>query len=306
MWKRVLHIYNIAFDLYWLNMHLPFMGKHCITLPSDRDLDGVLRHRQPYLSFTDEEEAMGKEAMRKMGIPDDAPFICFHNRDNTYLNTMYPKAEWRYHDYRDSDIHNYLPAMEEMTKRGYYALRMGAVVKEKLITDNAQIIDYATRFRTDFMDIYLSAKCRFFIASAVGINAIPMIFRRPVLCVNYIPLEYLLSWKSNCITIFKYLWMKNHNRFMTFREIIESGVGRILYTEDYEKKGLTPVENTPEEITFAVIEMDDMLNGNYQALEGDEELQISFWSLFKESDLNHIFVSRIGAHYILQNKGLLL
>ncbi len=43
-------------------------------------------------------------------------------------------------------------------------------------------------FRTDFMDIYLSAKCKFFITSGVGLMAIPMIFRRPLLCVNYIPL----------------------------------------------------------------------------------------------------------------------
>jgi len=56
----------------------------------------------------------------------------------------------------------------------------------------------------------------------------------------------------------------------------------------------------------AVIEMDDSLNENYQALEGDEELQKLFWSLFQRNDLNHIFVSRLGAHYLRQNKELIL
>ena len=93
---------------------------------------------------------------------------------------------------------------------------------------------------------------------------------------------------------------------MTFSEIIESGVGRFLEKEDYEKNGLEPIENTPEEIKSAVIEMDERMKGTYQGSTEDEELQKLFWSLFKKSDLNHTFVSRIGANYLRSNRDIIL
>lgn len=305
MWKRILHISSIAKDLYWLCDHLPGGEKHCVRFPSDMDLNGLLIQTKVHLSFTENEEDIGREALRKMGIPDNMPFVCFHARDNEYLNVKYPKADWRYHDYRDSNICNYLPAMEELTRRGYFALRMGSVVKEELKINNPYIIDYATQFRTDFLDIYLSSKCKLFIGNPCGLIALPVIFRRPIVFVNYIPLEYVAGWHPSYIIIFKKLWINKENRLMTFREIIESGAGRFLEKADYDKNGITPIENTPEEIKSAVIEMDERLKGNYQAFEDEEELQKSFWSLFKASDLNHIFVSRIGANYLRQNRDLI-
>lgn len=61
---------------------------------------------------------------------------------------------------------------------------MGVIVKEALNTTNPMIIDYATKSSTDFLDIYLGAKCRFFLGSTGGINAVPRIFQRPVAYVN--------------------------------------------------------------------------------------------------------------------------
>ena len=45
--------------------------------------------------------------------------------------------------------------------------------------------------RSDFMDIYFGAKCHFFIGVGTGIDAIPDIFRRPILYVNVVPLEHM-------------------------------------------------------------------------------------------------------------------
>ena len=100
---------------------------------------------------------------------------------------------------------------------------------------NRTTLDYAKKFRTDFLDIYLGAKCDFFVCRAVGIFAIPMVFRRSRVYVNFIPLDYIDSWGSKCISIFKKLWLRRERRFMTFRAIFESGVGRFLRTEQYDK-----------------------------------------------------------------------
>ena len=105
------------------------------------------------LNFSPEEEKLGQETLQKLGIPKNANFVCFSNRESAYLKKAYPHTNWDYHDYRDSNIKNYIPAMEEMVRQGYYVLRMGSVVKEPLEINNPRIIDYAWSLeRNEFME----------------------------------------------------------------------------------------------------------------------------------------------------------
>lgn len=65
------------------------------------------------------------------------------------------------------------------------------------------------------------------------------------------------------------------------------------------------IDNTPEEITTLVMEKDQRLKGEWQTTKEDEELQRRFWALFKPSELNQVFLSRIGAEFLCQNRELL-
>lgn len=306
MWKRQLRISRFAYWPDWLNRKLPNSKKHIIPYAGARDIDGLLEQTPIHLSFTPEQERLGQEQLRRIGIPKDAPFVCFHARDSAYLEQMYPNRDWSYHNHRDSSIQNYIPAVEELAGRGYKAIRMGAIVKEALATTNPDIIDYATNgTRTDFMDIYLSAKCHFFLSSGTGIDQVPMIFRRPIAFVNFLSFEGLSSWGSNYLLIPKKLWLREERRFMRFREILESGVGRFTSDEPYEQFGIEVVENSPEEIRAVVIEMDERLKGTWQTTEEDEALQRRFWSLFKASKLHNVIRTRIGSEFLRQNRALL-
>ena len=307
MWDCTLHVSRFARPVDRLNRRLPGGENHVVPMPSDRDIHGLLTHTQAHLSFTPEEERLGRAALRELGIPDDTSFVCFYARDSAYLDTVLPRSVgiWRYHDYRDASIENFIPAAEELVRRSYFAIRMGAIVKAALTTTNPMIIDYATKSRTDFLDIFLGAKCRFFIGSASGAIIISMIFRRPIAWVSYVPLEYAPTWGANDLLIPKKLWLREERRFLTFREIIESGVGRFLITEQYEQLGIEVIENTPEEITALAVEMDERLKGTWQTTEEDEELQRRFRSLFKSSELHGVFLSRIGSEFLRQNQELL-
>ena len=49
----------------------------------------------------------------------------------------------------------HFPSLEELTKRGYFVLRMGSKVKDKLNTNNPKILDYANmEIRSDFRYIF--------------------------------------------------------------------------------------------------------------------------------------------------------
>ena len=310
MFERALHISPFVRPLCRLNRILPGGKKHTVNIITRDGYDtidvlGLVARTRPHFSFTEEEEQLGRAALHQLGIQDGTPFVCFHARDPAYLDAWLPNGDWRYHDYRDSSIHNHVPAAEALAHRGYFAIRMGAVVKEALDTTNPMIIDYATRNRTDFLDIYLGAKCRFFICDNTGIVHIARLFRRPVAWVNFIPVETAHLWCPDELFIPKKLWLRKEGRFMTFREIFESGVRRLGLSEQYHRLGIEPIENTPEEITSLVLEMDERLKGTWQSAEEDEELQQCFWSLSEPSESNRVFLSRIGAEFLRQNRHLL-
>jgi putative glycosyltransferase (TIGR04372 family) len=307
MWKRVLHIHPVVRRLDEISRWLPGGAPHRVPWPKseDRDIHGLLDRTPPHLSLTPEEEQQGRQWLRSVGVPDCAPFVCFLSRDPTYLVALYPHYDHSYHGYRDSRIESFFPALEELTRRGYFAFRMGAVVKEPLRVTVPGVIDYATRHRSEFLDIFLGARCRFYLGDTNGFGGIPMIFRRPVALVNFIPLEYARAAGSRDLFIPKKIWSRRDKNLLKFGDIHTSGVGRFAYNRQYEQSGLELIDNTPEEISALAREMDDRLNGRWRAEAEDENLQKRFWAFFKPSEINGVFQSRIGAEFLRQNRELL-
>lgn len=309
MWGRVLHICYFANFLDRVNCLLPGGEKHTPSelVGTDIDIDGLLARAQPHLSFTPHEEQKGLAALRKMGIPQGASFICFHVRDPAYLANHFKVSErdFYYHNYRDSNIQNCMLVAEEMANRGYFILRMGAVVKEEFKSDNPKIIDYATKYRTDFLDIFMLSKCRFFISTDCGLTEVAAIFRRPVAWINRIPFEVMPTAKINDLVIPKKHWLRKERRFMTFREIINSGAAGFYSTKQFDQLGIEVIENTPEEIKALAVEMDERLNKTWQGAQEDEDLQNRFWSLFKPVRLRGKNPARIGFEFLRQNRELL-
>jgi len=314
MWDRTLRVNRLTRWPDWINRSIPGGKKNMVPPRNTRDIHGTLALTQPHLSFTEEEEQMGREGLRSMGIPEDAIFIGFHARDAAWLENLSPGLDYSYHNHRDSNINTYIPAMETLAERGYYAIRMGSVVKDVLETSNAKIIDYATNgSRTDFLDIYLGAKCRFFVGSAAGITELPKIFRKPILSVNQVPLEWTHSWGPQDIFIPKKIWLRSEARYLAFRELMDYGVGISISGSQYADQGLDPIDNTPEEITAAVLEMEHRISGTWCAAEDDEEIQERFWRLFDDlpirthadEPLHGVIASRIGAEFLRSHLALL-
>jgi putative glycosyltransferase (TIGR04372 family) len=215
-----------------------------------------------------------------------------------------PNHDWGYHDYRDAEIDNFLPAAEEMGRRGYYALRMGEAVKETVVSDSPRVIDYASNGRSDFMDIYLLANCRFFLSSSSGLTGLAHTFRVPLAYVDQVPLEYEPRGKRDMF-IPKKIWLRNEKRFLTFREIVESGAGRFLRGDEFEALGLELVENSKDDVMALAVEMDERLEGKWDTSDEDTDLQQRYWTLFDETTLCYNSPSRIGAAFLRQNRNLL-
>ncbi len=258
--------------------------KHAIeTSQLDRDIHGHYAKQKLHLSFTRKEHMVGQYKLLEMGI--DGPWVCLIVRDSAYLPQL------AYHSYRDSDIDTYELAALELAARGYYVVRMGKKVKKPLKIKHRfprdlkhLIIDYATNgMHDDFMSIYLGAHCEFCVSNGTGFDAIPAIFRRPICFVNYAPLEYLNTWIPNSLAIFKHHF--KDGRRMTLKEVYESGAGKFMAAEQFVDAGVGLIDNSPEEIRDAVLEMKDRVEHPMRFKY--PESQEWFWKDFPRSTYNN-------------------
>lgn len=262
-----------------------------------------LNRSRTLLHFTDEEEQQGKELLTTMGVNNW--FVCFHARDSAYLDYKLGKRDKR-HDFRNCGVENYLPAAAFIARQGGYVLRMGAKVQSKLPQTTSRIIDYAIQHRTDFGDIYLPAKCFFYLGNTSGLNSVPYVFGIPVANANVIPITRGPPPGAKDLFIPKKIWSVKEKRFLTFREMVNSE--EIEYWQKHgfrEDAGLIPVENSPEEILDLAQEMYQRLQGKWKPVPEDEELQQKFKCLFTPQHQYYGFPSRMGAKFLRENKQLL-
>lgn len=306
IWKRQLTILPkvFLFPVYRLNRLIPFGKFHQIeSTYHDRDVNNLLHTQPSHASFTAEEEDMGLQLLRKMGIPEGAPFVCLIVRESIF------HSQFQFTNYRNADVSRCMLAAEELTKLGFYVVRMGKKVEQKFESDNTKILDYASSaFRSDFMDIYLGAKCFFVISTSTGWDNIPCIlFRRPVVYINFVPISLFATWNHNTLAIFKRHWFPPQKRFLTQSEIfylIDRGF--VSAFPLYDELGIKLIENTPEEICDVVMEMVDMLRPERPNRTDEEnKMQDAFWSIYRHNlqrfNLRHLhgdLRARVGAKFL--------
>jgi len=256
----------------------------------------------PDLQFTSSEEEEGRMLLSKMGIDDKSWFVCFHCRDSAFHSYA--------GDFRNSDIKNYLDAAKYITSCGGFAVRMGQTVAEKLPDlNNPRIIDYASKFRTDFGDIYLLAKCKFFLGSTAGLWVVPAIFNVPIAGANFI--IFHTPFRKGDLFIPKKIWSIEEKRLLTLREYIEFGgdFRRGISNFDVHNKlaegKYVVIQNTAQEILDLAKEMNERLDGTFKITEEDDELQKRFHSLIQPDDYYYGTPARIGAKFLMENKELI-
>ena len=198
MWRRELFLLKAPFGqlTYSIAKHiLPTSVQQSTNI----DKDGLLIESAPILTLNDLELKKGGNFIDELAVKSEKGFVCLNVRDPRFLSETTPigwksNRDWSYHDFRNSDIQTYKAAAEKLCNQGYSLFRMGAIVKEHFGTNNPKIIDYATNgMRTEFLDIFLGAKCSFTISVGSGWDGIPVIFRRPVFFVNSLPICLVIS-----------------------------------------------------------------------------------------------------------------
>ena len=186
---------------------------------------------------------------------------------------------------------------------------MGAVVNRPFETSNEKIIDYAYNgMRTDFMDIYLGAKCEFCITTGTGFDGGPMIFRKPLVYVNFSPLFHIHIESEFFTFIPKHHYSKKLEKKLTAKEIVNSDCFYDLDSQAFSNEEVELIDNSPEEIRDVVLEMHKKINHEEFMDDEDKNLQAKFWDIFpnQRKYVGKIYYgkrkSTIGSKFLRENQ----
>ena len=286
MWKRKIKFFPGYFlePIHLINRLIPGWKIHNIKILStelEKDVDNLIEKCLP-LDFTQEEETYGKEILKKFGLKPDDKFVCLQARDSAYSHKkISPRfRDWSYHNYRNYNIDDFVMAAESLAERGYYVFRMGVVVEKPLNSKNKKIIDYAnTDLRSDFMDIYLSAKCLFSVTTDSGFYELPYLFRKPT-AILHCPVGRFPAYSDKFLLTTKKHVLENEKKELSLSEIFSYELAYCCDARDFEKKGVKLIDYTPTDIKDLAMEMTDIVESKEKPNLENDKLQNKFKNLF--------------------------
>lgn len=255
--------------------------------------------RSPLLKLNQSEIERGDEVLQRLGVPKGGWFVCIHARSGGYS-----PADEHLHQHRNIAISDFEKAVNFIISQGGICIRMG----DKTMTPSPKIsglIDYAVSdYKEDWMDLYLSARCKFFLGSNSGAVTMAMVYGVPCAVVGMAPLS-AFSVGINDLSIPMIHRSKKSNKTMSFDEILQSEVGSYKLAEEYEKAGIILEHNTPDDILDLTVEMYTRVLGSNKSEIVDEIRQKKFMSLIKNGHYGYGAASRIGSAFLKKYEHLL-
>lgn len=248
------------FDKYKWRAAMSFFNKDCKAI----------------IPFQDDIKIYAQEKMREMGITGE--YVCLHARETLTKSNNFS-------DYPDTsvssvDIDSFKLAVAYTHKLGYQAVRMGK--DEEKPCELYGVIDYANDYYDEVMDFYLIANCKFLIGSPAGLTVVTPYWGRPVLITNLNVFAY--GFESQAYTKYdlyipKKFYSKRKKRLLNLYEMITLSDECDRYDERFNKRGITVIDNTEEEILKATIEMHEKLNHTWEITEEEKECMEKYWRI---------------------------
>ena len=123
-----------------------------------------------------------------------------------------------------------------------------------------------------------------------GISGISSIHRKKIIYINLIPLnlDNLSYCSPGSLILPKKIFDKKQKKFLSFRENIKINFNIHQIRDPYDEHNLSVIDNSPEEILDAVIEMEEMILG--QNNNNDENIRLNdlFWISLSDNNYDKI------------------
>jgi putative glycosyltransferase (TIGR04372 family) len=207
--------------------------------------------RPPLINIPEKDVERGRAALRSAGLPEEAWWVALHARDGGF----HREKDRGRQDIRNADIGTYLPAIEEIRKRGGWVVRLGDRAMRPLPT-MANVFDYPhSALKSEFMDVFLCAHARFMIGCTSGLVHVPIAFHTATLCTNSI-LTLPQPWNNRVRFVLKPLFDPRARRFLSLDEMIDVRIRTKTNSDHmFSKLRLEARANSEEELRAATVNM---------------------------------------------------
>lgn len=209
------------------------------------------------------------------------------------------------------DIKRFNLAVKFLTSKGYYVFRMGDYTKSKLELKDHKYFDYSkSNIKSDFMDIFLGSNCHFCISTNTGFDAIPMIFRKPILYIGSMPVGIFTSNTKKIMVTTKYHISKLTKKKLSISEIFSNNLAYSLNGYEFKNKKIYFKDLNPLEIKNVVTDMLHYINRNFKLSKHDEKINQKFWKLYinlcskypSQNKIHGNIKCKISPSFLIKNK----
>ena len=297
--KKIYENYNVKNNYEILTSLQESVERLTMSLVSFEKCPGILHPTEKHnyakyldgeskiFDFNESENNEGLTFLKKHNIEKEK-FICFIIRTSEYYDSMNKSSREENYSYRNVNQENYVQVLKYLINKGYKIIRMGKGTKSKFPFEHKNFIDYSlSKDRSDFLDIWLSANCKFFLHSGTGIGVIPLLFNVPIVSTEQMTPLRTLSWLPKSIHLPRPIKNRN-NKMLNVKEIIEYGLHWKVVQSEYDKLKIRPIENEPEEILNAVIEMENQIEKGFII----SNMNMEFWHKTKKVWENYTFKNK--------------
>jgi putative glycosyltransferase (TIGR04372 family) len=225
--------------------------------------------RPPLLCLTDDHRQRGIAWMREKGMPEGGWFACLHVRENGFHDET---VDWSHNQHRNGHIQDYHSAIEAVTARGGWVVRIGNQTMTPL-PEMPQVIDYAhSNEKRDWLDVFFMGAARLFFGTTSGPIRVCAAFGMPIALSNAFP---LWNWPQSKNVVFshKLLRRKSDGSVLGMADALSNPIFTQIFPTAFESHGIEVIENTSEEIREGVVELLDRLDGIMVYSDDDEKLQ---------------------------------
>ena len=224
--------------------------------------------RKSILDLHPDVDRRGRFSLASVGVPEDAWFVTLHVREAASKN-----LHAALHNVLNASIVDYLPAITEIIKRGGWVIRVGDPAMTPL-QPMPNLIDYChSSIRSEWMDVYLLARARFFIGTSSGPAYVPQDFDVPCVLTNWWP-PAQRPWHPQDIFVPKLYRVRGNSSLMTLSHSLAEPFGycnSVTYLRD--RHGVIIEDNSAQDIHAAVCEMLERVSGTAYYSDEDKDLQ---------------------------------
>ncbi|WP_345993126.1 TIGR04372 family glycosyltransferase [Sulfurimonas sp. HSL-1716] len=253
----------------------------------------LVNNEEQNFFFPEGEKENCREILDKsFGIKENDWFVCVHARDDREYNQI-----------RSCNIHSFEQAIEFITSKGGFVIRLGDKGVQKLSYNNSKVIDYAnSNVKSKIMDLYLMSEQTFLIGTITGVSDVSQMFRRPVISTN------VASWvqpryMKGDIYLLKMFKNKVNDLIIGISEYMDNKIYLSAIRDEIEILNKYQVlDNTAEEILNATKEMYAVLFENKQPFNFADQDQ--YRKKFPEDSMPRIGKANVSQYFLDKYKNI--